>query len=138
VTLKDFIKNHPDAWSRVRSSAEWKKTEADVRALDYVMGNVDRFPNSVYREGNLANLLVPNAMKTGADVEVVLIDNGVGRPGNSDFHVGNVSPGVSNALRQAFLDFDAESFRRGESQWLPADGIDDVISRIRKIREMLR
>jgi hypothetical protein len=137
TTLKDFIAKQPDDWERIRKSREWKQTEADVRALDYVMGNIDRFPNTVYREGNFGNLLVPADMKTGDDIEIILIDNGWGRPGYAWFHVGNLSPGISEALRQSFRDFDAASFRKNESKWLPVDGIEDIIYRVGEVRKVL-
>ncbi len=137
TTLKDFIAKRPEAWEKIRKSREWLEAEADVKAFDFVMGNVDRFPNRVYQNGNLGNILVPAEMTEPSELELVLIDNGVGRPGHPGFDVSTLSPHMSAALRQAFHDFDAASFRKMEAYWLSADGVEDVIRRVELTRDYL-
>ena len=140
ITLKEFMMKHPDRWETFRKSPEWAGIEADTRLIDYIEGNHDRLPNHVYSNGNYGNLMVPAEMATPADLRVILIDNGLGRPGLPYFNQSNLSPKnrVSPALRQAIFDFDAISFRRNETRNLSPDGIEDEIHRTSEAQRYLR
>ena len=136
TTLYDLKETQNENWKRIVASGSWGRTEARIRAIDYLLGNHDRLPNSVHRNGNFKNIMLKFDPKNPTQFEVALIDNGVGRPGRSYFDINNapVRRHLPKDLLETLQEFDEAGFRQAYAELLPTWALDDVIARIQALR----
>lgn len=144
IPLADFKAVHPDLWKKIERSNQWIETKNRIQIMDYATGNLDRFQNMAnrfrpYKRQNMNNIMVPRNLKDPKDLQVALIDNGIGRPGIPEFTMKYVPkardfpPDLAKQIRN----FDPVKFRRDYATSMSHDGIEDTVQRMANLKKRL-
>lgn len=133
---------YKDIWNTQSSDTRWTNIASWIQVFDYIMGNADRFSNTRYGGGNPNNIFMAEMNHNRSKIMVALIDNGNGRYSQEILGRENIPPidYIDPALRDTISSWDQHFFEyieRRYREYLPPDGINDIMRRIRDVQNAI-